>query len=124
MKITAGKHGADPRKGVSINFFAGVCKLLARCHGNRLLDVAAVTAIKDRLSDIEILYKKMDFFPKFKRKPGYKGKDTFYCTCWNRDAGREPACGDCMGKPNIRRGSSSGPIHVRGDEKCWKGKKA
>lgn len=121
MKAIVGEHGADDRKSVSIDFFAGACKVLARCHGNRLLDVEAANTIKDHLADIEALYKTMEIVPR--RKPGYKGKGAFYCTCWDRDAGVEPVDGDAIKDQSIRRGSSSGPLHERGSEKCWAGKK-
>lgn len=119
MKVTIGEHGADDRKGVSIDFFAGVCKLLSRCHGNRLLDVAAANTIKDHLADIEALYKSLDVFPRFKRKPGFKGKDSYYCTCWDRDMGRNPIEDT---DPKIRRGKQGGPIHMKGDTPCWVGR--
>jgi hypothetical protein len=121
MEITVGEHGADDRKGVSIDFFAGACKLLARCHGNRLLDATVANTIKDHLADIEALYKSLEVFPKFKRKkPGFKGEDAYYCTCWDRDVGRHPI------EPNdplVSRGNTGGPIHQRGDQKCWVGRK-
>jgi len=118
MKATVGEHGADDRKGVGIDFFAGVCKVLARCHGNRLLDVAAANTIKDRLADIEALYKTMEIVPRL-WKPGFKGRDSYYCTCWDRGAGRDPIG---PSDPLVPKGKSGGPIHQKGDDQCWVGR--
>lgn len=117
MKATIGEHGADDRKSVSIDFFAGACKVLARCHGNRLLDVEAANTIKDHLADIEALYKTMEMVPR--RKPGFKGKDSYYCTCWDRGAGRDPIG---PSDPLVPKGKSGGPIHQKGDDQCWVGR--
>lgn len=118
MKAMVGEPGAEGRKGVNLDFFAGVCVLISKCFGNRLLTIDAANAIKDHLADIEALYKTMEEVPK--RKPKRKG--AYWCTCWDKDAGVEPVCGEAMKDPSIRRGSSGGPLHERGSEKCWIGK--
>jgi hypothetical protein len=107
-------------QGVSLEFFAGACKLLARSFGNRLMDVSTANAIKDHFADIEALYKTLEMVPR--RKPGHKGKNAYYCTCWDRDAWVEPIGGDAVKDKSVRRGRSDGPLHERGSEKCWVGK--